>query len=153
MDRRRFRRPRRRACSRRMPRRLRRTPAPPLSSPLRHSVNSKLTISYHATVIGIEWNVFCFEAGVGRQWRGGETYENLPADGADRYPFGGGPLHFRARTAVENASAVSFRSDRPCPVALSDGLPSRHCQRQYPLPGQNLLHLFIGQRSLIIEHK
>jgi hypothetical protein len=77
-----------------------------------HAVTSKLTISYHANVIEW-WNAFCNAAvirlqpcSIKRQWSSGERHENLSADDADRYTFDRDSLHFGARTAIENASAM-----------------------------------------------
>jgi hypothetical protein len=71
-----------------------------------HAVTSKLIISYHATVIGsMERLLHCLA--IGLQWSSGERHENLPADGADRYPFGRNTLHFSARIGVEKASAIA----------------------------------------------
>jgi hypothetical protein len=59
------------------------------------------------------WNVFCIAAAIRLQrcsiklqWGSGERHENLSADDADRYTFDRDSLHFRARTAIENASAI-----------------------------------------------
>ena len=102
---------------------------------------SKLTDFYHASVIESEWNASCITAVVRLQWRSGERHEDLSADHADRCALDRGPLHFDPGTAPGDPAAIAGSAQ-----ALSDRQLSRHRQRQYPLPGQNFLHLFIRQR-------
>jgi hypothetical protein len=66
-----------------------------------HAVTSKLTVFYHAAVIG------SMRSFAKLQRCSGERHENLPADGADRYTFDRDSLHFSARAEIENASAIT----------------------------------------------
>jgi hypothetical protein len=45
------------------------------------------------------------------QWRSGESHENLSAGDADRYPPDRDSLHFRAKTGLQQSSAITGSPD------------------------------------------
>jgi hypothetical protein len=66
-------------------------------------INHFLSLHCHSC----EWNVFCFAVFFRLQRCSGESHESLSADVADRYPVDCDSLHFSARTAVEDTSAIT----------------------------------------------
>jgi hypothetical protein len=78
-----------------------------------HRITSKLTILYHADVIGRMERLLQCSCLMGCKKAAGEKHENLPVDAADRRAFDGCPLHFGPGAALENASLIANSLLRP----------------------------------------